>query len=131
MLNDGDIDFIHGSRDEILSHRERLIDVIYLDTEHDPLTGMPIGEGESYRKVTAVITEISSAAGAGVERTIEGGIKYDESDIKADIKIELIEDIIRKIERLEYDDVKYEILAVDKKGIGRRNRYEIIGREIS
>lgn len=125
MLNAGDIEFMDDSLDEIYTHRTRTINVIYLEKQFDLINGMPIGEQEVPREVDAVVTEISSMI---PERAIEGGIKYIEGDVKFDVKIELIDDIIRKIERIEYDDDDFEITAIDKKGIGRRNRYEIVGR---
>lgn len=127
MINAQDIDFMHASLDEIYSNRERNISVIYIGKQYDPITGVTIGEGEVPREVSAVVTEISS----GVERSLEGGVKFEEGDIKVDVKIELIEDIADVIERMEYDGDTYEILSIDKKGVGRRNRYEIVGRVIA
>ena len=127
MINAQDIDFMHASLDEIYANRERNVSVIYVGKQYDPITGVPVGEGEVPREVTAVVTEISS----GVERSLEGGVKFEEGDIKVDVKIELIEDIAEVIERMEYDGDPYEILSIDKKGIGRRNRYEIVGRVIT
>ena len=128
MLNDGDIEFMRDSLDEIYTQRTNLIDVIYLEKQYDPINGMPIGEKEVTREVDAVVTELSSMV---AERTVEGGIKYDEADVKFDVKIDLISDIADAIERIEHDGKEYEITAVDKKGIGERNRYEILGREIA
>ena len=124
MINAQDIDFMHASLDEIYTNRERNISVIYVGKKYDPITGVLIEEGEVPREVSAVVTEISS----GVERSLEGGVKFEEGDIKVDVKIELIEDIAEVIERMEYDGDTYGILSIDKKGIGRRNRYEIVGR---
>lgn len=128
MLNAGDIEFMRDSLDEIYTKRTRPISVIYLEKEYDPINGLPIGESEKTREVDAVVTEISSTV---PERSLEGGIKYIEGDVKFDVKIELIDDVIVDIERIEYDDEAHEITAVDKKGIGVRNRYEIIGRLIA
>ena len=127
MINAQDIDFMRASLDEIYTNRERNISVIYVGKQYDPITGVPIGEGDVPREVSAVVTEISS----GAERTMSGGIVYEEGDIKVDIKIELIEDIAKLIERVNYGGDDYEILSKDKKGIGRRNRYEIVGRVIA
>src|SRR5690625_3979048 len=131
VINESDIDFMHESLDETKAHRERPVTVIYLEVEVDPVSGVELGETEETREVSAVVTEISSASGANPDRSYEGGIAYIEGDIKVDVKIERIEDIARKIERMAYDGDNYEILAIDKKGIGRRNRYEIIGRVIA
>src|SRR5690625_2867803 len=128
MLNEGDIEFMNDSLDEIYTQRTRDIKVVYLEKEYDPINGMPIGEIEREFEVEAVVTEISSTV---PERSLEGGIKYIEGDVKFDVKIELIDDVIVDIERIEYDDEAHEITAVDKKGIGVRNRYEIIGRLIA
>ena len=127
MLNEGDIDLMHEWQDELYTLRERSITFVYVDKMTDPLTGVIIGEGEVTREVNAVVTELSSNR----ERYVIGGGEYEQGDIKVDVKIELIEDIAEKVERIEYDDKKYEILGVDKKGIGRRNRFEMLGREIA
>ena len=127
MLTESDIEFMHASRDEMLTHRERFIDVIYFEETRDPITGEIVGKQEQIREVNAVVTEISS----GDERTMVGGVIVEQGDIKVDIKIELIEDIAKKLTRIKYDGEDYEILASDKKGIGRRNRYEIVGRLIA
>src|SRR5690625_3391468 len=127
MLTEGDIDLIHDWQDELYANRERPVTFIYLDTERDPLTGAIIGETERTREVNAVVTELSSNS----ERYMMGGIEYEQGDIKVDVKIELIDDISDKIKRIKYDDKSFEILGKDKKGIGRRNRFEMLGREIA
>jgi len=38
---------------------------------------------------------------------------------------------VDKIERAKYAGKTYELLGSDKKGIGKRNRYELIGRVIA
>jgi|SRR5690625_1410595 len=129
MLNESDIDFMNETRDELLTERQRPITVTYTDKQYDPVTGVLIGEGEVPREVIAVITEISSNFGR--DRSMEGGIIFEEGDIKADVSIDLISDIADKVTQLRFDGEDYEILAMAKKGIGRRNRYEIIGRVIS
>lgn len=130
MLTESDIDFIHAARDEILTHRERPVDVIYFEETRDPITGEIIGKQERTRQVNAVVTEITSTL-AGDDRRMIGGIIIEQGDIKVDVKIELIEDIAKKLTRIKYDGNDYEILADGKKGIGRRNRYEFIGRLIA
>lgn len=130
VLNESDIEFMDASLDEIYAHRERPINVIYLDKTYDDITGEIIDEKEVSREVSAVVTEISIKRANGA-RYAENGIEYEQGDIKVDIKIELIEDIVDKIERIKYDGKEYEILGDDKKGIGKRNRYEILGRVIA
>ena len=130
MLNEADIEFMKQSRDEILTHRTRPVSFIYEQIEYDSL-GTPIGKSTKTETFDAIVTEISSASGSNPERTSEGGIVFDEGDIKVDVNIELIEHIAEDIKRMEHDGKAYMITAMDKKGIGERNRYEIIGREIS
>lgn len=127
MINEQDIDLMHEWRDEVVAHRERPVTVIYVDKAYDPITGVPIGETEQTREVTAVVTEISSSS----DRNMADGIIYEEGDIKVDVKIELIEDIADKITQMEYADEDYEIVANPRKGIGRRNRYELHGRVVT
>lgn len=130
MINEGDIEFMNASLDEIYTNRERPVTVIYVDKARDPITGVPLGETEQPREVQAVVTEISSNVGRD-ERSMSNGILYEEGDIKVDVKIGLIEDIADKITRMEYSEKDYEIVAKPRKGIGRRNRYELHGRVIA
>lgn len=127
MINEQDIELMHEWRDEVVVHRERPVTVVYVDKAYDPITGVPIGETEQTREVTAVVTEISSSS----DRNMADGIIYEEGDIKVDVKIELIEDIADKITQMEYADEDYEIVAKPRKGIGRRNRYELHGRVVT
>lgn len=128
MLNDYDIEFMRQTRSEIIANRTSKINVKYSDvTERDPFTGEPIGESEVTRQVDAVVTEIST----GVDRDLDGGIVVQTGDLNVSISIDLIADIADKITTILYDGKDYEILAIDKKGIGVDNRYEIIARLIS
>lgn len=127
MLNAQDIDLMHDWQDEIYTLRERPVTVIYIDKAYDPITGVPIGETEQTRGIPAVVTEISSSS----DRNMADGIIYEEGDIKVDVKIGLIKDIADKITQLRYSGKDYEIVAKPRKGIGRRNRYELHGRVIT
>ena len=128
MLNDYDIEFMRQTRSEIIANRTSKIIVKYSDvTERDPFTGEPVGETEVPRQVDAVVTEIST----GVDRDLDGGIEVQTGDLTISISLEKIADIADKITVISYDEKDYEILAVDKKGIGVRNRFEILARLIS
>jgi len=124
MLTQDDITYMKDAQDDIYELRQRPITFIFLDKQIDPITGLPIGESEQSREVLAVITEIRGT------RDMDGGIEYEQGDIKIDVKIELIEDIADKITRAEFDGKTYELLGGDRKGIGKRNRYEYLGREV-
>lgn len=125
MLNDYDIEFMRQTRSEIIANRTAKINVKYSDVaERDPFTGEPTVESEVSRQVDAVVTEIST----GVDRDLDGGIVVQTGDLNVSISIDLIADIADKITSILYDSKNYEILALDKKGIGVDNRYEIIAR---
>src|SRR5690625_1654333 len=130
MLDEADIEFMKQSRNEILTHRTRPVSFIYEQTVYDSL-GTPIGKSTTTETYEAIVTEISSASGANPERRSEGGVICDEGDSRVDINIELIEHIADDSKRMEDDGKAYMITAIGKKGIGERNRYEIIGREIA
>lgn len=127
MLNESDIDLMSEWQDEIYTLRARPVTFIYRDKQIDPISGIEIGETEHNREANAVVTEVSSNS----DRNIAAGIIYEEGDIKVDVKIEFIEDIADKITQMVYDGKEYEIVAKPKKGIGRRNRYELHGRVIA
>ena len=127
MLNESDIDLMSDWQDEIYTLRARPVTFIYRDKQIDPISGIEIGETEHRREAIAVVTEVSSNS----DRNIAAGIIYEEGDIKVDVKIELVEDIADKITQMVYDGKEYEIVAKPKKGIGKRNRYELHGRLIA
>lgn len=130
MLNVNDLDFITEAQDEIYELRQRPISVIYLEKVYDDFTGELIEESEVARTVSAVITEISIRSKDG-SRYVQDGIEYEQGDIKIDVKLEYVNDILDKLVRAEFDGDKYELLGGDKKGIGTRNRIEYIGRVIA
>src|SRR5690625_6989043 len=114
----------------MLTNTPRPVSFIYEQTVYDSL-GTPIGKSTTTETYEANVTEISSASGANPEHTSEGGIIFDEGDIKVVINIELIDHLADDIKRMEHDGKAYMITAMYTKGIGERNRYEIIGREIA
>src|SRR5699024_6940331 len=103
MINESDIDLMHAWRDEIITNRQRPVSVVYVDKERDPLTGAVIGEKEHTREVIAVVTELSIKSSSG-SRSIEGGVVFDEGDIKVDVSIELVADIAPQVVRIYFDD---------------------------
>ena len=128
MLTQEDVELIYETRHEITAHRQREITVSYVTGEKDEFTGEIINEKTVERTVLSVVTEISSMANAGADRVMENGIKYEKGDIWLSIALDLIEDIADIIEQLRHDEKDYVILAMDKKGIGKRNRYEVLAR---
>lgn len=132
MLTESDTAWIKANREEIVANRTSTINLVYKDvTERDPYTQEPITEIEVPRAVTAVVTELSSATGAGADRSMVGGVESQEGDLWASVNIDLVSDITDKITKVEYDGKHYVILAIDKKGIGLVNRVEILARRES
>jgi hypothetical protein len=128
VLTEHDIEFIKANRRELIANRTLKIIVKYKDVnERDPFTGEPIGDPESTREVDAVVTEVS----AGEDREYVGGVEVLSGDLRISVAIELIADIADKLVALVHDGKEYEILAYDKKGIGERNRYELLARRRS
>jgi len=129
MLSDKDIELMQDWRSDILTKRKRDITVVYTEKEYDSVNGTLVGEVERERDVKAIVTELSTSSSGG-SRTIEDGVYHDECDAKFDISLDLIDDIARDLDKVIHDGTKYKILGMDKKGIGRRNRYEIIGEAV-
>jgi hypothetical protein len=128
VLTEHDIEFIKANRRELIANRTLKIIVKYKDVnERDPFTGEPIGDTESTREVDAVVTEVS----AGEDREYIGGVEVLSGDLRISVAIELITDIADMLVALVHDGKEYEILAYDKKGIGERNRYELLARRRS
>jgi hypothetical protein len=128
VLTEHDIEFIKANRRELIANRTLKITVKYKDVnERDPFTGEPIGDTEATREVDAVVTEVS----AGEDREYVGGVEVLSGDLRISVAIELIADIADKLVALVHDGKEYEILAYDKKGIGERNRYELLARRRS
>lgn len=131
MLTDADIDFMRNTREEITKKRERLVTLTYTEGVIDEYTGEIVEGRPIERTVSAVVTELSSSSSAGAERYMENGIKYETGDIWLSVDIDFIRDIADKMTQVSHDEKDYTILATDKKGIGKRNRYEILGRLIA
>ena len=132
MLNANDIAWIKNNRKEITQGRQRPITLAYEGAGMpDPITGEVTGGETITREVMSVVTEISSTTGQGIERIIVGGIEAQRGDLWLSVPFDDIADIADKFDRLRYDGAWYAVLASDKKGIGIRNRVEVLGRLIT
>lgn len=129
MLTKDDIKFMKATRQEIIANRTSKI-LIKFEGEpvRDLISGEPIGDGVEGREVDAVVTEISSRR---ADRDIVGGIVVQEGDLWLSIEIGQVADIADDLIRVVYRENEYEVLAVDRKGIGEFNRVEILARMIS
>ena len=132
MLTKQDIEWMKGNRKETTANRTTLITIGYESAgTKDPWTGEVIPGDRVERIVSAVVTEVSSQAGTGVERRVESGIVVEDGDVWLSIDFALVSDIYKQLTELLYDGDWYSILALDKKGIGERNRVEVLGRLIT
>lgn len=128
MLTNEDIRMMGEWRDEILKERRREITLIYFEEVKDEYTGEVIRTEKVEKDIMSVVTNI---AGKTPDYSLKDGIRYDDGDIWFSLKIKDVEDIADKITQVQHDGKDYEILAMDKKGIGMRNRYEVLGRAIT
>ena len=132
MLTKEDIEFMKATRREIIANRTSKILVKFEgESVRDPISGEPIGGGVEEREVDAVVTEISSRSSVRADRDIVGGIVVQEGDLWLSIEIGQVADIADDLIRVVYRDKEYEVLAVDRKGIGEFNRVELLARMIS
>src|SRR5690625_7923185 len=111
----------------MLTNTPRPVSFIYEQTVYDSL-GTPIGKSTPTETYEAMVTEISSASGGNPERTSEGGIIFDEGDIKVDIYIELIDHIADDIKRIEHDGKGYVSPAIEQAGIREAHHAKDFGR---
>src|SRR5690625_4928666 len=114
LINEGDIEVMRDSLDDIYTHRERPLNVKYFEIEYDTLTGVEIGRTESTRQVSAVVTELSKGDRANM-REYENGVYIEQGDIKAEIKIEQIEDIASKTTQKSHNGRETEMSTKDQK----------------
>ncbi|QYG88348.1 hypothetical protein [Bacillus atrophaeus] len=128
MITPEDIEFMKQARADFVGGRTFDVTLFYTgEVERDPITGEPLPQPEPKKRVVpSVVTEISSQV--KIDKYLADGIEIQSGDIWFSIAIELIEDIYDSLKSVIYDEKTYEILSVDKKGIGSRNRAEIVGR---
>lgn len=132
MLTKQDIEWMKGNRKETTANRTTLTTIAYEGAgTKDPWSGEVIPGGRVERDVDAVVTEISSQAGTGIERKLLDGIAVEDGDVWLSIDFDLVSNIYDYLTELRYDGDWYTILALDKKGIGERNRIEVLGRLIT
>lgn len=127
MITDADIAYMREASSEIKRGRRREVTVSYETGVRDEFTGEIENAVTVERSVESVVTEISGERG-GNDRYVDNGIIYEKGDIQLAVEIEFIADIAELIKYVSHDGNLYVILSIDKKGIGERNRYEMIAR---
>lgn len=130
MLTNDDVLWMKENRKEVVFNRESPVTLVTVgDGEVDEWTG-EVSAVTTETEATAVVTELSSMTGAGIDRTLFGGVLIEKGDIQVGVSVEYINDP-DAVKRVVYNGKTYEILAIDGKGIGMTNRYEALGREQS
>lgn len=129
MLTDADIAFMYESRAQITEKRKQPVTLIYEVGSKDPFTGEIVGVERITREVLAVVTEYTGMTSQDI--VLEGSAIYEIGDVQLSVDIELISDIIEDITTVKYDGDDYLIVSYGKKGIGKRNRYELLTRRVS
>ncbi|EAG4520993.1 hypothetical protein ACSJ9F_001935 [Listeria monocytogenes] len=119
MITSNDIEFMKLARTEMLDGR--LFEVELLKepvSELDADTGELLTISHESVFVKAPVTEIS-----GKQVQVEGGALTIEGDIKVDINIE----DWTPVKFFNYAERKFRVIGANEKGIGQRNRIEVLG----
>jgi hypothetical protein len=121
MLTNEDIEFIKSNRSEIIANRTESITVVHaIVSGEDPYTGE--STVEEFSEIVDVIWSESTGKN---ERDYFGGIEVLENDVVVSfdptVNLTDVEHIVRQ-------NKKYEIVAIDERGIGEINRYETVAR---
>ncbi|EEO6204659.1 hypothetical protein G5807_002711 [Listeria monocytogenes] len=107
------------AREEILNGREFEVELLKEEAgEIDADTGELLSYVQASIFVKANVTEIS-----GKQVQVEGGVLATEGDIKVDINIE----DWTPVKFFNYAGRKFRVIGANEKGIGQRNRIEVLG----
>jgi hypothetical protein len=130
MLTIDDIEFMKESRNEMAVSRQSAITLIYQNEgTKDLITGEVTDPIDIPFETLAVVTEISSQV--KIDRYLQNGIEVEKGDICFSVSLDAIEIFYEQIINVLYDSKKYEVISKDKKGIGKRNRAEFVGRLVT
>lgn len=131
MLTRQDIEFIKANRKEIVANRTHKVTLMYESViEEDEWTNEPTVE-ETPIDVDAVVTEISSSSGAGVDIQIVSGVVVEKGDIMIYVGFDVLptDFKIDNVKSVVYYGKTYALMSHDRKGLGDDNRYVILARE--
>lgn len=119
MITNDDINFMQSAREEMLAGRKFEVELLSEATNAvDPDTGEPLEPQVTSKLVSAHVTE-----NAGKQVEINDGILTKSADIKVDISIE----DWTPVTFFNYAQKKYKVVGTHQKGIGQRNRVEVLG----
>lgn len=125
MLTNDDINFIKANRIEITENRT--VPVVLLRTVsgvEDPYTGEG-GDTVTEESAQAVWREFSSVANS--DRDVIGGVELMQDDVQMTLDASVD---MTGIERVKYTGEIFEIVTVDRRGLGATNRYECVVRRV-
>ncbi|HBZ6456252.1 TPA: hypothetical protein MMD81_002133 [Listeria monocytogenes] len=119
MITNDDINFMQSAREEMLAGRKFEVELLIEATNSvDPDTGEPLEPQTDSKLVNAHVTE-----NAGKQVEINDGILTKSADIKVDISLE----DWTPVTFFNYAQKKYKVIGTPQKGIGQRNRVEVLG----
>lgn len=121
MLSPDDIELIKETHKEIEVNRKEPV-TLYREivVGYDPYTKEPIIQ-ETTEDLEAVVSGFYGMVGG--ERMIVNGIEIKEGDIKMSLDIEID---LSGVKKVEIDGLTYTVYSVRPRGLGKRNRYEVI-----
>ncbi|MBF2623700.1 hypothetical protein IBB47_02090 [Listeria seeligeri] len=119
MITNDDFNFMQSAREEMLAGRKFEVELL-IETPNsvDPDTGEPLDPQTDSKLVSAHVTE-----NAGKQVEINDGNLSKSADIKVDISIEEW----TPVTFFNYAQKKYKVIGTPQKGIGQRNRVEVLG----
>lgn len=121
MLTQDDVAWIRSNRAEILESRTESITIWHaVNGGTDPYTGEPIAGAPVSETVIVVwkpVTERELADGAELQI--------------GDVKVSFLDTVnLADVERVEKSGIKYELVTIDERGLGGRNRFECVVRRV-
>ncbi|AVP37423.1 hypothetical protein [Staphylococcus felis] len=131
MLTEEDLQYIKSNRAELIANRTQYVEITM--TSHgveNPFTG-ELTLTQVTKEVSSVVTDRTSRVAA--ERRIYDGGEIIEGDVWFSIDVDEFEhdEDPRTITKLLHDDILYEVVSHDPKGIGEMTtRWEFVGKRV-
>lgn len=122
MLTQDDVTWIRANRTEILTSRTESITVWHaVAGGTDPYTNEPIA-GEPVSETTSVVWKPVT------ERDLVDGAELQIGDVK----VSFLDTVnLADVERVEKSGIQYELVTIDERGLGGRNRFECVVRQVT
>jgi hypothetical protein len=125
MLTQADIDLIKATRAELVANRTEPVTLLVAEPGAvDPYTREPVVAVRE-EVVDAVWSEYSTVANA--DRSVVSGVELRQDDVKVTFNDDVDLTHVKHVKR---NGVRFELIAIDEKGIGAVNRYECVARRV-